>query len=537
MIFRHLQSKRRAEFQLDRLKRAKKRTTRQEEFLNDLMWIRGQQNPDFKKQKVLILGAGMAGLSCAYELSRLGFQVEVLEAEKKHVGGRVRTHRTKSKQSGEIYAELGAMRIPTFHSLTHQYITDFELKKRPFRMTNGNTYNYVRNHAIKNGDIENDENVVKRLFQLNAEESKMGYFDMWEKAVLDVVEGLSAAQQAELFGDQLRDPRLIELDHKPLAAALIDAKLSKEASDYVMTMIGLETGLPIALTEFLREEKEDLWGHDFEEIVGGTDLMASAFHKALGGKIKQGCAVTRIDRTDAGKPRAIYTDAEGETQQVTGDWMICTIPLGVLNRLDIEGAFSPQKQRAIQGVNYDPSTKVLGRSPYRWWEKDEKIFGGGSSFDNQMGSTWYPSDNWNGKSDSNDGPIDARTSDQESMFLASYTWGQLARRMAVTRGKSDMNDLMRMELSRIHPTLAKNPELFETEIIWPWDQINHQAGAYAFFMPGEQYRFYNVLKEPEGNIFLAGEHVSHSHAWIQGAFESGVETMERIVKTLQQAAS
>ena len=80
-------------------------------------------------RKVLILGAGMAGLVAAYELSKLGHDVTVLEARTRP-GGRV--HTLRDPFSDGLYAEAGAARIPDNHDLTLKYVKEFALQLEPF---------------------------------------------------------------------------------------------------------------------------------------------------------------------------------------------------------------------------------------------------------------------------------------------------------------------------------------------------------------------------------------------------------------------
>ena len=80
-------------------------------------------------KKVLILGAGMAGLVAAYELSKLGHDVTVLEARTRP-GGRV--HTLREPFSDGLFAEAGAARIPEDHDLTHKYVKEFALPLEPF---------------------------------------------------------------------------------------------------------------------------------------------------------------------------------------------------------------------------------------------------------------------------------------------------------------------------------------------------------------------------------------------------------------------
>jgi monoamine oxidase len=79
-------------------------------------------------KKVVILGAGMAGLAAGYELSKLGHDVTILEARMRP-GGRV--HTLHEPFSDGLYAEAGAARIPDNHDLTLKYIKLFALPLEP----------------------------------------------------------------------------------------------------------------------------------------------------------------------------------------------------------------------------------------------------------------------------------------------------------------------------------------------------------------------------------------------------------------------
>ena len=80
-------------------------------------------------RKVLILGAGMAGLVAGHELTKLGHDVTILEARTRP-GGRV--HTLREPFSDGLYAEAGAARIPDNHDLTLKYVKEFSLPLEPF---------------------------------------------------------------------------------------------------------------------------------------------------------------------------------------------------------------------------------------------------------------------------------------------------------------------------------------------------------------------------------------------------------------------
>src|SRR5438270_13203575 len=80
-------------------------------------------------KKIIIIGAGMAGLSAGYELSQAGHDVTILEARTRP-GGRVQTLREPFSEG--LYAEAGAARIPDNHDLTLHYVKHFGLTLVPF---------------------------------------------------------------------------------------------------------------------------------------------------------------------------------------------------------------------------------------------------------------------------------------------------------------------------------------------------------------------------------------------------------------------
>ena len=92
-------------------------------------------------KKVLILGAGMAGLVAGYELSKLGHEVTILEARTRP-GGRV--HTVREPFSDGLYAEAGAARIPENHDLTLKYVKEFALPLEPFYPSTLNALRFDR---------------------------------------------------------------------------------------------------------------------------------------------------------------------------------------------------------------------------------------------------------------------------------------------------------------------------------------------------------------------------------------------------------
>ena len=110
-------------------------------------------------KRVIVVGAGIAGLAAAHELSRAGHDVQVLEAQSR-VGGRVFTLREPFAPG--LYGEAGAMRIPQSHRLTMAYIEKFGLKTNPFTIDNPLAYSYIGGRRHRQSEIRQNPDLSRR---------------------------------------------------------------------------------------------------------------------------------------------------------------------------------------------------------------------------------------------------------------------------------------------------------------------------------------------------------------------------------------
>ena len=464
-----------------------------------------------KKLRVVIVGGGLAGLCAAYELEQRGHEVTILEAETSHVGGRARTHRFENGQ----YGELGAMRIPANHTLTRKYVNQFGLSLRNFVQSNPEAYYYVRGQKIR----IKDEAQVNKYYDLADNEKSASPFDLWDRSVLKVLGTLGPDELADLRNVTLKTDKLKAVDRMSLEEVFKLGGLSNEAMEMLSATWAYETMLQAGIVGILREEYEEVWIKNFDEIAGGTDMLPRAFAAALRNKPQMGCKVMRIEQTSAGAT-AYYLDGPGRPmQRADGDVLLVTVPLGVLSKMQLAPAFSAAKMRAIRQVTYDSSTKVLMHTNRRFWEMDEGIYGGGTYTDLPTGITYYPSDNAAARRPG--------VSEGPGVFLASYTWGQPARRLAAM--SHEERERVTMEsMTRIHPQMSE-PGLVRQTVSWSWDNHANACGAFAWMSPGQHTTLYPDLIAPEKRIFMAGEHASLTPTWMQGALESALRAVNQIL--------
>ena len=466
-----------------------------------------------KPLKIIIAGAGLAGLCAAYELEKRGHQCVILEADGSHIGGRVRTLRL---QDG-LYGEAGAMRIPESHQITRHYVKEFGVELRPFVFSNDNAYYFLRGQRARIKDIAS----LKKLYALTDREKDMSPGDIWKASVVSRVEKMSPAEKAELLAPAPGTTGFRSLDQMSLQQLFEADGFSAEAIELLAVTFGQEAIMGSAATEHLREEMEDVWNLTFDEIVGGTDRLATAFVEKLRTKPRTGCEIIRLEQDAAGKrAAAVFRNRQnnGAEEREEGDFLICTLPCPVLGRIETPG-FSGPKMRAIRQLIYDSSTKVLAVTKRRFWETDDGIYGGGTFTDLPTATTYYPADNAKAK--------DPAVSAKPSVFLASYSWGQQARRLGALEPAAQ-RDVVMTHLGRVHPQLTE-PGMVTRTVGWSWDRHPWSGGAFAWFNPGQHSALYRHLLEPEGRIHFAGEHASLSHTWIQGALESALRVVKDVL--------
>jgi monoamine oxidase len=464
---------------------------------------------------IVIVGAGLAGLVAAYELEKRGHRIVLLEADARHTGGRVRTLRFADGR----YGEAGAMRIPEVHALTRQYIAELGVPTRRFVGWNERAYYFARGERRRISDVTG---LYPRYRLTERERSMKAPDDFWSAAISEPAKALTDAEKKELRADTIVSPKLRAYDRQTLLQLFEAAGLSQEAIELCAITAGEETLLMSAATETLREEVEQVWSKSFDEIVGGTDRFAAAFASRLRSKPRHGCVVTKLTQ-DPRRAAAIYREGTAE-KRVEGDYLLCTVPLPVLSRIVIEPEVSGPKWRAIRQLNYDSSTKVLAVAHRRFWESDDGIYGGGTFTDLPTGATYYPSDNADAK--------DPRVSAGPGVMLASYSWGQTARRLASLRSDEREATVLR-HLARVHPQLAQPGIVRETRS-WSWDNHPYSGGAFAWFDPGQHTELHRHVIAPEGRIHFAGEHASLTHTWMQGALESALRAVREMLEAAQR---
>ncbi|MBD2022157.1 flavin monoamine oxidase family protein [Leptolyngbya sp. FACHB-36] len=463
-------------------------------------------------KRVIILGAGIAGMTAAYELNKAGYKCFLLEARSRS-GGRCWTVRTGDQieettgtvQTAQFaqgeYFNPGPARIPQHH-VTIDYCRELGVPLQVFANLNYEQYYY--NEGVP-GALAG-----KKVRAREAKADMRGYIaELLAKAV-----SRDALEQPLSENDKAR---LVEFlrTYGGLNADLFYTGSARRGYIAERQGAGDRPGKfesPYSLSALINlgfagyESFEQ--GYDQQMMmfqpIGGMDQIARALDKKVPG-IRYGAEVNEIRKTTSGV-RVVYTQNGGQ-QEIKGDYCICTIPLSVLRKIPAD--FSPEMQTAIAGVDYAVTGKSALQFNRRFWEEDENIMGGITSTNIGLGTIWYPSYGYLSK---------------RGVVVGYYNFGAQAEEFGALAPEARVQRALEIG-SRIHPQYNSH---FETGMSLHWPNIPYNLGGWATYTTQTRQQYYARLNQPDGNIYLCGEHLSYLTGWMAGAFESARVVTQQI---------
>ncbi|MEP7316658.1 MAG: FAD-dependent oxidoreductase [Sphingomicrobium sp.] len=461
-----------------------------------------------KGKKVVVLGAGIGGLVSAYELSKAGFDVTVLEARQR-VGGRVWTIRGQDSiiqkdrppQAANFaagnYLNAGAARIPSSHEAILGYAKRFGVPLEPYINTNRATgWDF-------GGKVYRERQMVFDMHGRIAEYLSGAMGNGALDAVMPKAERDAFRQFIGFWGG---------LDDKGVYGPGSASGFKQWPGGYdtpgipvdPLTVKQMLPGRAIALP-YVFEAINDMQATMLQP-VGGMDRIAAAIYEQVKSLVRLGVPVTAIRREGQG----VRIDHAGGS--TSADFAVVTLPGHLLAR--ISNDFSPAKKTALKGIPYLPSAKVAFDSP-RFWE-DEGIYGGNAWTDRLNENVMYPS-----------AGIGRARGVLVGAYVAGWT-GQNNPDEFVAKPIAEQIAIARGSIEALHPGKSR---LLGPGVAVNWGQVEYSEGVGAIgddFGERKRGARYDDLLKPEGPIVFAGEHLSYVGLWQEGAALSAHHAIELV---------
>lgn len=477
---------------------------------------------DPKGATVLILGAGLAGMTAALEMQKAGYKVKILEYNDRPGGRNWTVHAGDefSDISGEkqkcefdegLYINLGPWRIPYHHHALLHYCKQLGVKLEPFQQLN---YNAFLHSTEAFGGKPQRIREIKTDFQGHTSEL------------------LAKATKKDGLGQTVTKE-----DQEVLLEALrswgaLDKDLNYAKNETSAEFRGYEKdpggglgakpipGEPIGFKDILHS---GLWSdlanfglYEFQttmfQPIGGMGEIGKAFGKAIGDIVTYHAKVTKIAQSDKGVT-VTYEDVAnpGSTKEESADWCICTIPLSILSQLEVN--VSAPMKAAIDAVPYVSSVKFGLQFKRRFWEEDEHIFGGISYTNLPITQISYPSTDYNKAG--------------KGVLLGGYTWNGPNSYEFTSMSAADRVKKAVEYGQQIHPQYKDE---FDNGVSWAWHRSPYTLGCAGDWTDEAREQHYDNLCQIDGRIVLAGEHASYIPGWQEGAILSSLDAITRLHK-------
>jgi tryptophan 2-monooxygenase len=497
----------------------------------------GSLPPHVKDRKVAIVGAGAAGLCAAYELSKAGADVQVIEATNR-IGGRLDARhfpRADGSPSATM-AEMGAMRFPPTGEPFFHYLQQFGVETVPDFPNPGKvpTKMFFQGRVIdwKPGEPPNDPVLQK----VSAD---------FDKMIGSVMAPMEAARKAGDVASMRKEWQALvdRFEHKTFKQ-MID-ELAKDngvrwGSNELDAFgaLGVGTGgfgplYNLGAVQILSVVLNRL-EVDQRLIPGGTTAAIQNFatspigrpdgsRKSLqeAGALLLNTQVMGVESKD-GKPSLTLQGPDGKSATQSFDAVIFTgsPPSAEHAKMTLTGSasdplFSQQVQTAIKQSHLIKSSKLFIEVDKQFWKHDPNIPQTIQTDQSLHGAycLGYPGSD-------------------RGVVLLSYTWEDKSAKLQALSPEERLA-LFKSQIEQISPEFAAHLTPVGGEIhCIDWQGEKFQHGAFKLDQPGQSTQtnavnaqFKSALlddKQPRSGVFMAGDGVSYHGGWVTGALTTGI---------------
>lgn len=421
-----------------------------------------------KKPKVIIIGAGFAGLSAANMLQTKGVDFTILESRNR-IGGRVFSHSIDPKEN--LVIELGAEWVGASHSRLIEMCNELGLVLEN---------NQFDTHLIYKGKY--------------SKKNEWDYSNDWKQKFEAIIKNYpNLSQKDKLKIDQMDWWRF--LSNHGCDGLDLELRELLDSTDFGETIRSVSAFA--ALAEYAESSPKNEMDY---KIKGGNSMLAKKLSEKIGlDRIKLNCRVNRIVQ---GKKVTVYCE---NGDRFEADKLICTAPTFAVKKINWEPALPREMQDAINALQYARINKNPILFKDRFW-KDESF---DMVTDTPVHYLYHATKNQNSKKGA----------------LISYTIGEKAPVMA------NQSDAFKAEIldQSLSPFFGNIKSKIEKQVNYYWGEDEYSKGAYAIYGKGQWFGIQPVLKKHFLNTHFAGEHLADWQGFMEGAINTGEEAAHEII--------
>ncbi|HAP00940.1 MAG TPA: FAD-dependent oxidoreductase [Bacteroidetes bacterium] len=462
--------------------------------------INGMKNESCN-MNIVIVGAGMAGLNCCYQLKKQGIGSKVYEASTR-VGGRIFT--ASNIMAPGLTTELGGEFIDSIH-------TDMIHLAQEFNLPLIDTF------------APSETSLVYQDYFFNGQ-----HYSLQE--VIDAF--LPYASQIQSDINSL--PNVIVYNNYGNADFYDNQSISQYFDSIGMTG-WIREALEVAyLTEYGREVDDqsainflylfspdtsagtfDIFGESDEryKISGGNQLVINKIYEQVQTSVTLERKLVKLSKLANNTYKLWFEKPNGTTIQITADAVVLTLPFTILRTVDLSGVTLPSwKTNAIQNLGYGTNAKLMLGFNSRYWRSQG--YTGYNFSDTGMQTGWDNSE------------LQGGIKGGYTVFLG----GNLGIDLGSGTAESQKNIYL-PKLEQIWNGISSQYNGNVQRMQWPSQP--YTLGSYACYRPGQFQTICGAERKEVGNLFFAGEHCSlNFQGYMNGAAETGKRAASKIIETL-----
>jgi monoamine oxidase len=449
------------------------------------------------REKVIVVGAGLAGLAAAYDLFEAGADVTVIEKSGR-AGGRVKTIR--GYFADNAWVDVGGQTTGAMYANFFVYASKLGLQfeKQDPVTQRPDVLLHLQDKLYSATQLRQDPSMWP--VALTDEEKPLAPFRLLSHYLGPI------AKEIGTVGNVL-NPEFISYDKLTLRELLEQRGASAAAIKQIDHTLNYNSVDTVSALSALRDtvRAQAMRGGQALNLENGNESLPEAFAKHLGDSVHYQQTLKAVLQKESGIELQVET--KGLRESLYADRVIIAIPFTALRKVQFEPGLPAQRQRIIDELPYTQIAQTYLQTKTRFWEQDSPVAMVVS-----------------------DGPL-------ERVFNAST-------KMKGERGLlvNWINGIGTQTIAAQDPEKHLDNVLNNMEAVWPgcrehiettltnnWSNT-YVRGAYAHYAPGQMAAHAATIAQPIGAMHFAGEHTELVAPGMEGALTSGKRAATEIIE-------